>query len=166
MGEALSLKWSDVDFDNKTITVSKNNALIKKRDDEGRKLGGYELVTQDSTKTSSGNRVIPINRSAEEVLIVLKKDNTTPYVITNSRQKQVMPTNFERSFKALLKSIGIEGEYGVHSLRHTFASLLFAKGVDVKIVSKLLGHSNVKITYDIYVHLFDKDIQHITSVLD
>ena len=77
-----------------------------------------------------------------------------------------MPTNFERSFKALLKSIGIEGEYGIHSLRHTFASLLFAKGVDVKIVSKLLGHSSIKITYDIYVHLFDKDIQYITSVLD
>lgn len=166
MGEALSLKWSDVNFKNKTITVTKNNALVKKRDDEGQKLGGYELVTQDSTKTSSGNRVIPINRSAEEALLALKKDNTTPYVITNSRQKQVMPTNFERSFKALLKSIGIEGEYGIHSLRHTFASLLFANGVDVKIVSKLLGHSSVKITYDIYVHLFDKDIQHITSVLD
>ena len=70
------------------------------------------------------------------------------------------------SFHALLKNAGIDGEYGIHALRHTFASMLFAKGVDVKIVSKLLGHSTVKITYDIYVHLFEKDISHVTSVLD
>ena len=166
MGEALSLKWSDIDFENKTITVSKNNALVKKRDDDGHKVGGYELLTQDSTKSASGNRVIPLNRSAEEALMLLKKDNTTPYVITNSKHKQIMPTNFERSFHSLLKSAEIDGGYGVHALRHTFASLLFAKGVDVKIVSKLLGHSTVKVTYDIYVHLFEKSLSRVTDVLD
>ena len=166
MGEALSLKWSDIDFENKTIMVSKNNALVKKRDDEGHRIGGYELLTQDSTKSASGNRVIPMNNSAEQALLELQKGNTTPYVITNSRQKQVMPTNFERSFHALLKSAEIDGDYSVHALRHTFASLLFAKGVDVKIVSKLLGHSTVKVTYDIYVHLFEKSLCRVTDVLD
>lgn len=64
-----------------------------------------------------------------------------------------------------MKNAGIR-KCGIHTLRHTFAGMLFHKGVDVKIVSKLLGHSTVKITYDIYVHLFDKDISHVTSVLD
>lgn len=166
MGEALSLRWDDVDFENKTLTIAKNNILAKKRDADGNKLGGYELQTQNSTKTSSGNRVIPINRSAEEALLALRDGNETPYVITNSRHNQVLPSNFERSFQAILKNAEIDGDYGVHALRHTFASMLFAKGVDVKIVSKLLGHSTVKITYDIYVHLFEKDICHVTSVLD
>jgi integrase len=89
MGEALSLCWDDVDFEHKTITVAKNNVLTKKRDADGNKVGGYELQTQNSTKTSSGNRVIPINRSAEEALLALKNGNTTPYVITNSRHHQV-----------------------------------------------------------------------------
>ena len=166
MGEALSLHWDDIDFENKTITIDKTNILTKKRDSDGNSMGGYELQTQESTKTASGNRVIPMNRSAEEALRALKTDNETPYVITNSRHNPVLPSNFERSFHAVLKNAGITGEYGVHALRHTFASMLFEKGVDVKIVSKLLGHSTVKITYDIYVHLFEKDVCHVTDVLD
>lgn len=88
------------------------------------------------------------------------------YVIVNNKGKPVLPSNFERSFHTILKKAGIDGDYGIHALRHTFASMLFAKGVDVKIVSKILGHSSVKITYDIYVHLFDKDVSRVTMVLD
>jgi site-specific recombinase XerD len=66
----------------------------------------------------------------------------------------------------VLKNAGIKERYGIHALRHTFASMLFSKGVDVKIVSKLLGHSSVKITYDTYVHLFENDIKCVTCVLD
>ena len=87
-------------------------------------------------------------------------------MIVNNKGKPVLPSNFERSFHTVLKKAGIGGDYGVHALRHTFASMLFTKGVDVKIVSKILGHSSVKITYDIYVHLFDKDVSMVTMVLD
>ena len=165
MGEALSLKWEDVDFSNKTITITKNNILSKKRDENGERLGGYELRTQDSTKTASGNRTIPLNRSAEAALLELKKGNHTPHVIVNSRQHTVLPSNFERSFQGILKRAEM-APYGIHALRHTFASMLFSKGVDIKIVSKLLGHSSVKITYDTYVHLFEKDLEGVTEVLD
>jgi len=165
MGEALSLKWSNIDFINKTITVNKNNVMVKKRDLNGKETGGYELQTQSSAKTYSGNRIIPINNSAENALMMLKKHNNTDYVIINDRQHQVLPSNFERSFHRVLHNANIE-KCGVHILRHTFASMLFSKGVDVKIVSKLLGHSTVKITYDTYVHLFEKDILDITTVLD
>lgn len=166
MGETLSLCWDDIDFENKTITVTKNNILTKKRDSGGNKVGGYELKTQNSTKTSSGKRVIPINRMAEKALLELQNGNTTPYVVVNSRNNPILPSNFERTFHTILKNANIDGDYGVHSLRHTFASMLFAKGVDVKVVSKLLGHSTVKITYDIYVHLFENDLLHVTRVLD
>jgi len=166
MGEALSLCWDDVDFNNMTITVTKNNILTKKRELDGNLIGGYELKTQNSTKTSSGNRVIPINESAYEALNVLKENNNSRFVIINSKQNHVLPSIFERSFHAILNRAGIDGDYGVHVLRHTFASMLFEKGIDVKIVSELLGHSTVKITYDIYVHLFEKDISRVTSVLD
>lgn len=165
MGEALSLCWEDIDFEGKTIAVKKNSVISKKRDSEGKRTGGYERQTQNSTKTSNGNRVVPINRSAEEALLALRKDNATPYVIVNSKQNPVLPSNFERCFHTILKNANIR-EYGVHALRHTFASLLFRKGIDVKIVSELLGHSTVKITYDTYVHLFEHDVNQVTVVLD
>lgn len=166
MGETLSLRWEDIDFKNKTITVTKNTALIKKRDPNGNAIGGYKTERQTSTKTSNGNRVVPMNRSAETALLRLKAGNTTQYVVTNSRHNPVLPSNFERSFHSLLTSAGINKNYGIHALRHTFASMLFSKGVDVKIVSNLLGHSSVKITYDTYVHLFKDDIKFATNVLD
>ena len=46
-------------------------------------------------------------------------------------------------------------EVGVHALRHTYATRLFEKGVDIKIISELLGHSSTEITYRIYVHVIE-----------
>lgn len=166
MGEALALCWEDIDFENSTISINKNTVLTQERDADGKRIGGYKLQTQNSTKTTSGNRIVPMNRSAEEALMALKRNNDTPYVIVNNRYNRVLPSNFSRSFHAVLRNAGVSAECGVHALRHTFASMLFAKGIDVKIVSKLLGHSTVKITYDTYVHLFEKDISHVTNVLD
>lgn len=165
MSEALSLCWEDIDFNNKTISVQKSSILCKKRDADGNQTGGYERRVQNSTKTSNSNRIIPINRAAEEALLELQKNNMTPYVIVNSKQKPVSPSNFERYFNSLLRKADIQN-CGLHVLRHTFASLLFSKGVDVKVVSELLGHSTVKITYDTYVHLFEQDINRATSALD
>ena len=165
MGEALALTCDNIDFSNKTIVVNSNTALTKKRNSDGEIVGGYEIAIQNSTKTINGNRVIPINNSAMESLRKLKENNNTDFVIINSKQKRVLPSNFDRSFHSILKRIGIEN-CGVHTLRHTFASMLFSKGIDIKIISKLLGHSTVKITYDTYVHLFDKDINRVTDILD
>ena len=94
-----------------------------------------------------------------------KENNNTPYVIVNKRGHRVLSSNLERSVRAILNNAGLD-RYGIHALRHTFASNLFRKGVDIKIISKLLGHSTVKITYDIYVHLFEEDMGNVTAVLD
>jgi len=47
---------------------------------------------------------------------------------------------------------------GLHALRHSFASNLYARGVEVKIISKLLGHASVEITYNRYIHFFEGEI--------
>ena len=54
----------------------------------------------------------------------------------------------------------------MHTLRHAFASMLFAKGADVKEVSELLGHANVQITYDTYIHLIPEHKAKVISLLD
>ena len=165
MGEALALTWDDVDWNRRLITVNKNLVMAKKRDADGNSVSGYDLVVQDGAKTVSGNRTIPINQTAEHALRMLLDRNDTPYVIVNNRGHRVLPSNFERSFRAILANAGVE-RFGVHTLRHTFASNLFRKGVDIKIISKLLGHSTVKITYANYVHLMDEDLGNVTAILD
>ena len=108
--------------------------------------------------------MIPLNQKAEEALRILQQRSITQYVVENSKGKAVLPSNLERSFHAILRNCGLE-KHGVHILRHTFASMLFSKGVDGKIISQLLGHSSVKVTYDIYVHIMPKEIAHVTNVL-
>lgn len=67
------------------------------------------------------------------------------------------PTTFTFRFKQILKKNGLPENLNVHSLRHTNASLLIAKGADVATVAGLLGHSQVSTTLDIYTHSFDKN---------
>ena len=87
------------------------------------------------------------------------------YVMNNSKGNRVSMSNMSKTFYRLLNNVGIE-RCGMHSLRHTFASRLFAKKVDVKTVSEILGHSSVVITYNTYIHLLPKQKQEATNLLD
>lgn len=165
MGEALSLQWGDINFSARTLRVNKTSIITRPRDENANITGGYRLETQHSTKTSSGRRTVPLNQSAERALLALQDGNRSPNVILNTIGTPAMAANFERSFQVILRNAGLP-RYGIHSLRHTFASLLFAGGVEVKIISKLLGHASVKITYDTYVHLFQENYQSVTDILD
>ncbi len=159
IGEALALEWQNVDFKKQLVTVRSNVVYVKDRSESNR---SYCCVKQPSTKTRNGSRIIPLNSEAMRALISLRGLNdNTPYVFATKNGKRITPRNIDRTFRSILKRCGIACT-GVHSLRHTFASRLFAKGVDVKTVSELLGHSDVGITYDTYIHLIQE--QRITAV--
>ena len=163
MGEALALDKNDVDEINGRIHIRKNAALTKKRDARGKKIGGYNYEVQNDVKTFSGKRWVSLNKNAKDAVSFLK--NSNPFsvaLIATKNNERVLPTNFERTFSRILKNAGIKNGGNVHSLRHTFASVLFKNGVDIKVISKLLGHSSVKITYDIYVHVIEE--QQIAAV--
>ena len=68
-------------------------------------------------------------------------------------------------FNAILSRCNIEPA-GVHSTRHTFASLCFRKNIPVKIVSELLGHSTIQITYDTYIHIIAEQQREAIDLLD
>ena len=69
----------------------------------------------------------------------------------------ITPRNIDRIFRRIAVGAGLPEEkiYGIHALRHTFATLLLSNGVDIKTVSELLGHSDVTITYNTYIHVVD-----------
>ncbi len=152
-GEALALTWDNIDFSNQIITISQNASRIKNRDSQT-SAGSRQIIT--STKTKSGVRRIPLNDKALSALYQLKEQQEhnhiqTNFVIATSNGNMVIQNSFYRIFQNMQKSLGIM-PVTIHALRHTFASNLIKAGVDIKIVSQLLGHSSIKITYDTYVH--------------
>ncbi len=165
-GELAALKWSDIDFENKKIYIRKNIVTIYDYEDTERKTRKVNLQT--STKTSDG-RTIPLIKSAEDILNSIKSKyqeiNPDGFIINNS-DKMVHVDTLSDSYTNIAKTAGIENPLGIHTLRHTFASLLIKKGVDIKIVSDILGHKDVAFTYNIYVHILEEQKAQAMNLLN
>ena len=165
-GELAALKWSDVDFENKIITIKKN--IVTAYDYDGTDNKKLRIQLQESTKTSKG-RKIPLIKSAEDILNNIKSQykeiNQDGFVVNNS-DKMVTVSTLSDSYVNIANGAGIENPLGVHTLRHTFASLLIKKGVDIKIVSEILGHKDVSFTYNIYVHILEEQKTYAMGLLD
>lgn len=155
-GEALALKWSDIDFENKKITVNKTAARIK------------EKQTLQTPKTKNSKRVISIDPATLSILKSWKKDQIKIYfkngkhfegdenfIFTNQRGEWVHIHNFIRYFKRFIADHKLK-PITPHGLRHTHASLLFSAGVEPKNISDRLGHSTVQITLDLYTHITEE----------
>ena len=165
-GELLALKWSDVSFIDKKITVNKNIVTVIDRE----KGSGITRVVQNTPKTTSGNRVIPLSKNAEFALKEIK--NRQPegldYIIATDSNRPVEIRNLARMFTKIQKKAGISNPGTLHSLRHTFATRLLEVGEDIKVVSKLLGHADISITYNTYIHVAEeqkvKAIERLDSI--
>ena len=155
-GEALALKWSDIDFENKKITVDKTAARIK------------EKQTLQTPKTKNSKRVISIDPTTLSILKNWKKDQIKIYfkngkhfegddnfIFTNQRGDWVHIHNFIPYFKRFVTDHKLK-PITPHGLRHTHASLLFSAGVEPKNISDRLGHSTVQITLDLYTHITEE----------
>lgn len=147
IGEITALKWGDVDLKNKCIYVSRTRQRIKLMDSKA-------VVIEESVKSKTSNRRIPINDTLYKFLIKYKTDDEN-YVLTNST-KPLEPRDIRANYTTLLKKLCIE-HISFHGIRHTFATRLVNNGVNIKVVSELMGHANVGITMDLYVHTNDED---------
>ena len=155
MGEALALRWNDVNWEKKTISVSKNLITVRNRSAKGPK---FKLILQDKPKTEKSRRIIPLNKAAMAALEDLKAApgyKPNGFIIHTKDGAAILPRTFEQMLELMCSAAGIR-RIGVHSLRHTYATRLFEKGIDIKIISELLGHSSTEITYRIYVHVINE----------
>lgn len=168
MGEALALTWDDFDEDKQIIHINKNVIRIKKRDEITGGTMGYQNIIQNYTKTASGERIIPLNKTALDIILTIKNDktlNNSKYIFSTSKGEVMTSNALTKKFNKILANCNID-KTGVHTLRHTFASLLFSKNRDVKEVSELLGHSNVSITYNTYIHLLKEHKRDAVNSID
>lgn len=153
ISEAIALTWDDIDFEKRTISIDKD-AVVVKID------GKYTILNQKSPKTHSGNRIIPMTKMAYDMLVEIHNiTGNCTYVMSTKNNRQISPRNINRMFHSILTQTGLYNKFavcGVHSLRHTFASMLFDSGCEVKTVSELLGHSDTHITENIYIHIIHR----------
>lgn len=148
LGECLALTWREIDNDK--ITIKKN--LTRKTD-----KGPYEIK---SPKTISSMRVITISNSLAKILAEYKtSEEAIPGFSENwfvfGRLKPLSQTTIDRVKESAVKKSGVK-RIRIHDLRHSFATNMINNGVQPIAVSKMLGHSSVTVTLNIYTHLLEK----------
>ncbi|QEH69761.1 tyrosine-type recombinase/integrase [Cellulosilyticum sp. WCF-2] len=161
LGEILALKWDKVDFSKMEIRV--DQSLKETRTHDGNSVK-WEKITQ-APKTKSGKRAVPISNALAKILqehktaqneLAMKRGrkdfNTQKYVFCSDVGTSLNARNAQRAHYQTCERAGIP-KVGFHALRHTFASRMIEKGVDVKIVQAWVGHATIQMTYNIYVHV-------------
>lgn len=142
IGELCALTWNDIDFKSGIIHISK--ALQRVPDKSGK---GKTALIVTSPKSKTSVRDIPLPAF---VLDILKQNRCSGYILSGTN-KPVEPRTMQNRFKAVLKECGVRSA-NFHLIRHTYATVCIESGFDAKTVSELLGHSNVNITLNRYVH--------------
>ena len=137
----LALLWTDLDVENKTISVTKQVNRIK----------GELVVSQPKTQNSV--RTLAIPQQAVDLLIEEHtKRPSSPYMFPSPKTGTMFdPDSFRHTHEKILNTIGAE-HIRFHDLRHTFATLSLKNGVDVKTLSSALGHYSAGFTLTTYTH--------------
>jgi integrase len=166
-GELLGLKWKDINWDRKTITVQRQLARIP-----GGKLEFVQPKTRSSVRTISlGEMTIAILKEHQKQQFHESNQKGTCWkdfdlLFPASTGTPTNPSNlYYRSFKPLLKDAELP-TIRFHDLRHTAASLMLSHGVSVLAVSKRLGHAQPSITLDVYGHLIPGVQEKVASIMD
>lgn len=145
IGELCALKWSDISFESETIFIHQNIQRIQIKENSDKKT---EIVIT-TPKSQCSIRTIPI---PEFIISFLKNADIKRqgYLLTGGN-KYLEPRTMENYFHKILDEISIR-QVNFHTLRHTFATRCIEVGFDIKSLSEILGHANVNITLNRYVH--------------
>ena len=150
IGEVCALRWENIDFESKKIHIEKTIERIYSKEEN------KTIVIIDTPKSITSVRTIPINSKLYNILKQIRgKSKKTDFVLTGSSEHYVEPRNYQYHFKEILKRNKVK-KYKFHTLRHTFATNCIEAGMDIKSLSEILGHADVSITLNIYVHSSDK----------
>lgn len=165
IGEMLGLNWSDIDFDKHSFKVRRTaQRLDKVNFDPKTDKGPKTEVVLCEPKTESSKREIPIFDDLWDGLmeyrrkqVVMREIVGDAYqghnlVFCNTLGGVIEPRTYEDKFKKAAKIALIKGAT-FHTLRHTFATRALEAGMDIKVLSVLLGHSSVSITLNLYGHV-------------
>lgn len=157
IGEALALRWRDIDPDRATLTV---------RESAQRKRKQWVF---NPPKTDSGARTVLLPTAAREALQRLRAANPTATeadFVFESQRKRGQPVHATFVYDLLRKTCETAGlpRIRIHDLRHLHASLLLAEGVPIPEVSARLGHANPNITLGVYAHVLRNQTAAVAAI--
>jgi integrase len=158
--ELLGLRWSAVNFKEKTISVER--VIVNYTDDDGK----VQILSKKNTTSTSGRRVLPLVPQIESALMVQREeqraymrlcgksysDEFKAYIFVDRLGDLLKPDYVSATFRKLLKNNNLS-PIRFHDLRHSCASLLLANGIDMKRIQEWLGHSSMSTTARFYAHL-------------
>ncbi len=180
IGELLSLTWKDVDFQKEVIHVNKTLVYLS----DYIKQGGKMRFTITTPKTEKSTRDVPMLGKVKEALLVQQKnrkksnklsiDGYKDFVFISKTGNVFDPGNIRLTIKRIINKMNqketelaeAEGREPVifdyftpHCMRHTFATRCYEKGVREKVIQKILGHSKLDMTLNIYTHTTEEMIE-------
>lgn len=167
-GELVGLEWRHVDFENRVLTIEQSMEYRYK-------VGEWRL---GPTKSLSGNRTIPLTDEAIRILIAQKAKNKKikyipeewkDFIFLSRKGEPVKNSTYDTALFKICDKVGID-RFSMHVLRHTFATRCIEAGMKPKTLQKLLGHSSIQITMNLYVHVTEdekkKEIELVAEALN
>lgn len=174
-GEILGLTWDCIDFDKGIIRVEKTLCNLTNK--------GDSIYEFHPPKSIAGKRSIPMTKMVRDVLQEQKqwceyvekqyapKKGFEDLVFKSKTNKPIHPTSIKDAINSLVQKINANNEsetfemFTPHSLRHTFATSCIAKGMKPKVLQKILGHSALQMTMDLYCHVLDDTLKDEMSLV-
>lgn len=147
LGEVCALRWDDIDCERKILHVRGTTTRVFDLSRSGERR---TLWIVGKPKTLASNRRIPIPSKLMPCIQAQQAAASSPYVVSG-KESFVNPRTYEYRFHRILNKAGLT-QTNYHALRHTFATMCVAAGMDVKSLSEILGHGSAAITLNIYVH--------------
>lgn len=167
-GEVLGVRWQDIDLDEGLLHVRQAVGSVKGR------------VEIKGLKTKGSRRTIPL---AEPLIVALKQHKRTQnerrlmhadlwhdndLVFASDTGSPINPDNLSSDYRRLVQAAGVR-RIRVHDLRHTYVSLALQAGVNIRVISELVGHSDIRITLGTYAHVMPEQraesVQRISNIL-
>lgn len=148
--EALGLQWSDIQSN--SLTVRRAMTFLNNQQDP-----------VDDLKTKAAHRVIPIPDKLRAIL--LDTPHLSRYIVPASNGGDMTRSAFTRMWNSHVVSL-VPFPLHPHMLRHTYATTLYRARVDLRTAQKLMGHSSIQVTADIYTHLEQEDSLHVADKLN
>ena len=150
IGECCALEVEDIDLFENSIRVNKTVSR-----------GQYGTTVVCETKTEAGNRILYISDDVAEFLSECIGDKESGMLFKSTNGNLITTNQVNSSYSKTMKDFdvlnsSVHGKVDLHSLRHTFATRCIESGMPAKVLQKILGHTDINITLNVYCSVFEK----------